>query len=93
MGSLVVVRASSPILATPIGVWASEFLLLKSRCFLFAGLHDMLSHLAVLDVQRARSAAEGAKGCGERGLYGGSGDPGHEAPAVPHQPDETVRCC
>ena len=57
----------------------------------FAGLHDLLSHLAVLDLQRARPAAQSAEGRRDGGgLHGGSGDPGHEAPALPAQPDERV---
>ena len=56
----------------------------------FAGLHDLLADVAVLDVQRAGLAAQGAEGRLQGGLHGGRRHPRHEAPALPPQPDERV---
>ena len=45
----------------------------------------------MLDVQRARPAAQSAEGRRDGGgVHGGSGDAGHEATALPAQPDERV---
>ena len=57
--------------------------------FCLSGLHNLLPDMALLDVQRAGSPAQGAKG-DVKEAHGWHHHPRHEAPAFPAQPDKRV---